>query len=528
MAAWESAPLVGQAGGSASPAWQSAPLVQQQGSIGGDIAKSTGSRLAAGVLDIPGSLGDLRDLAANAGIAAGDLTVKGINWALGRPQLTAQEEAELNRKAAAGAAIPGIDALPTSAGIKQAVGFQDYQPQTDTGKVYDKYVGTGVEMAPSLLASSGSSLLKKAGQVGVGAALKQGGSDVAKFALAPGAASEVAGDITKGTDLEPIARTGAAILTGAKTGHMGGEKVPAPSIDELRTNAKAAYDNVTKSGLYVKPDVFDNAVDDITQTAKREALDLHPEARGILNTLEAEKGVPKSIDRLDALHQFAGRTAKSLDPSVARAGSIIANKIDDFMEGLKPADVANFGNGTPADAYADLIRGRDLWRRMRGGERIENMIQKARDRVGANYTAAGMQTALRQEFKNFKWRGKQISRDYMRLQPQEKAIVNSIVRGVSLENALRLVGKFNLHGIGALGSAGLGFALGGPMGAIGVPLVGEAARHLSAASTMKKVNRLSEAVRGGSTIKPRLGATPFPPMPIVYSLAAKRATDNTQ
>lgn len=490
------AAMLGGAGQAAAGAAQvNAP------SVASDIGDSVASRYQAGLLDIPGIPGDLGNLAGDAG-----------GWVAGKVlglMGKSPEQVEAARAKAEGL-TKGAVSLPGSEDIKQAVGFEAYQPQTGAGKVFDRYIGAGIELAPSAVATGGA-----------GAAKKIGG-DVLKFAMAPAAAGEAAGEVTKGTALEPWARAGAMLLTGGAAGAKRAKVTGAKSIDDWRMIGKQAYDDMKQAGVGVKASSFDRAVSDIERELNvagfRPAL--HPQVATVLKEMKSVRNAPQSYEELDQLHRLAMGQTKNIDPDTRRIAGMLAGKIDDFMENLKPRDLMA---GDPNEAFKALSKGRDAWRKMRTGERIQNLMERARDRVGANYTAAGMQTAIRQEFKNFKWKGRrEVSREFKMLTKDEQAVVDSIIRGVSVENSLRLIGKFNIRNpFAQTMMVGLGVT-GSPLLAGGMLLAGEGARRLSARGTLAKAERLGEMVRGGKVTP---GSRGLPPQSVIYGIDAERKSD---
>lgn len=485
-----------------------------QPSVGADIAASSASRLGAGVLDIPGALGDLGSLADTAGSAA----------AQGLMRLFGASEDTRGKAHAVADTLAGNAGIPGSEDVKNAVGFEAYQPKTDIGKTFDTWGGAGLELVPSVLASGGSSMLKKGAEEGLKAAVKKGSGDALKYGVAPAITGEAAGEATKGTGLEPFARIGAMVATGGIAGARGLKVTGAHSVDEWRAAGSQFYKDMKTAGVGVKPSSFDTMVSDAEHTLHTEGYRpaLHRNVEAVLDDMKKAKGTPQSFEELDQMHRLATRQMGNIDKDTARIAGILADKIDDYMAGLKPGDL--IARGDPKTAFNALMKGRDAWRKFRSGERIANLIEGTKDTLGANYTAAGQQTALRQAFKRYKWKGgvgKEHSRDYKSLAPDEKAMVNAIIRGVSVENALRLVGKFNIRNpfaqtiFAALGITG-NLPLAGGMLAIG-----EGARRLSARGTISKAERLGEMVRGGKVTP---GSWGRPPNSIFYGATAGRPT----
>ena len=163
---WQDAPVVAPASG--GPAWMGAPLASGKGDRlpmapgavlhdmpadtvsrdvplitpgGSDIGAVIGSRLAAGVMDIPGIPGDVVDIADTLGKAAG----RGTAQLLGASDETMQKlRAD---QAASGAPLSW---LPRSQDVKDFLGYKPWEAQTGAGQTFDKYVGPGIEIVPSL------------------------------------------------------------------------------------------------------------------------------------------------------------------------------------------------------------------------------------------------------------------------------------------------------------------------------------------------------------------------------------------
>lgn len=173
--AWSDFPAVADDGGK----WADFP----EASTAADVAKSAGIGLAKGAIAAAGTGGDLRELiAAGAGKVAGFLG--------GDPEMATRAVQ------AAGKAVPGVMALPTSQEVRgnvESVTGPLYEPQTTAGK----YAQTAAEFIPAAVAGPGSV-----------------GRNLLRFGIAPGLASEAAGQYTQGTDAEPYARAGAAIAGG--------------------------------------------------------------------------------------------------------------------------------------------------------------------------------------------------------------------------------------------------------------------------------------------------------------------------
>lgn len=148
-------------------------------STAADIAKSGGIGVVKGGLGLAGSLGDLTDLGA-----------KGIehasNYLSDKLGIARYERPS---------APSVLNNIPTSASLQnnvEGVTGKFYEPKTTAGQ----YAQTAGEFTPALL-GGGEGLLSK----------------IATRVAAPALASETAGQITKGTDVEPYARVAGSLLS---------------------------------------------------------------------------------------------------------------------------------------------------------------------------------------------------------------------------------------------------------------------------------------------------------------------------
>lgn len=304
-------------------------------------------------------------------------------------------------------------------------------------------------------------------------------------------------------------------------------KVPdeVPSTQALKDMATSLYKEADDAGLKITGPSYGRLVAGLTHAVKKEGLDraLHPGSHaamrrligeipkdvppGAMSRLTGEKGVTSTktftLEEIDTLRKVIGAVRKSKDKDKAddrRIAGIMADRIDEWLGSLGTADVAA---GDAMAASKSIRAARSIWTRMSKAELLDEAMERALDRVGANYTNAGLQTALRQEFKRIK-NAKHLFRKFSQ---QEQAVIRSIVRGNSVENYLRWAGKFSpsspLSTAISIFTGGYGVGMGIP-GALGLMGVGEVAARTSARMGQKKVNRLNALVRRGYDADERL------------------------
>lgn len=179
----------------------------QQPSVAEDVAKSGAAGVARGTADLVGMPGGVSDM-FNTG--AGWLLKKGFQLATGEEAKpgTFFGGSSVPESIASGNAVRGYIS-------KASNGATDYKAQTTAGK----YAGTVGEFLPGTLAFGGANP-----------------SNLLRYGVVPGVASEAAGQATEGTGWEPYARVGAAIAAPMGVGLI--KKAISPNggtIDALRT-----------------------------------------------------------------------------------------------------------------------------------------------------------------------------------------------------------------------------------------------------------------------------------------------------
>jgi hypothetical protein len=292
------------------------------------------------------------------------------------------------------------------------------------------------------------------------------------------------------------------LLTGAATYPLkkaGEVSLPGiPTADELKAQSRAAYQRATDAGVFFDAKQFDSFVDSLrTNLRDKEGKpvavipELHPKSSAVLTAFEKYKGSNKTLDDMDMLRQVARDAASSIDPADRRVGMILRNKIDEFVENVPAGDKA----GVEA-----LKEARDYWSRARKSDVIEDMLFDARLDSAGTFTGAGVENAIRREFKKLAK-----SNDFRLFNKDEQRAILDVVEGGPVSNAMRLIGKFAPTGVvsgtagPALGSL-LGFGAAGPIGLAGaavIPAVGAAGRVAATRATESAAARAAAKMRAG-------------------------------
>lgn len=282
----------------------------------------------------------------------------------------------------------------------------------------------------------------------------------------------------------------------------------APSADQLRAQANAAFDRVDKSGVVIKPDVMDNAASGIISGMKSSGLDqvggglsLTPQSSRLADLLGGAtktnpSGVPfgelRNLRRKAAIPagNFTNRTESAL-------GSQAINGIDDLIASLDPSKVKS---GNPATIARDYAEANKAWATFRKNETIMNIIDKAQDYVSG--TESGLQNGFSKLLRNDKaMRG---------FSDMEKKLIRKAASKTPTGAMIRQIGKLGFSlggGSNALGgAAGLGFGgmagstfgpAGAAIGAAATSVLGTGARKLSERQAIKSAETLRAVIANG-------------------------------
>lgn len=459
-----------------------------------DVGKSLVSGIGTGLTSLAGIPGDLYDL---GGLGAKKL-VEGIT----------------GRKSAVPEDFKAPLEAPSSGEVKQAVEGvtgEFYKPKTTAGE----YAETVGEFLPG----------------GASAAPRKMLSGALKYGVAPGLASEAAGQATEGTVVEPYARIAGAVAGGGGAAaaddllQARGAIRQAPTREALKQSEQAAYGRASAGGAMFDANAVDlipaqvkqrlNAdnviIDDVlTPAASRALRDVEDQIGGLNfqnRAAPSRTGNPVGVS-LDALTSARRRvqsyfdaipSPSPIDPNAGKADrralATIMDELDNWIN--QASDTALIaGDDRAVEAFRE---GNRLHAQGAKSDSVERAVQKGLSRALRSGTGANEDNAIRQEI------GKVLDRS-KGLSAEERAALERAANGTRGQNLLRTVGrmspKFTLNsGAATAGGAAAGFGVGGPVGAaIGAAapgIIGGSAKGLADATTQRNAALASALMRGG-------------------------------
>jgi hypothetical protein len=329
--------------------------------------------------------------------------------------------------------------------------------------------------------------------------------------IAAGAGAGASSDIVRQMGGGPLTQMGAGLAGGMATGGIASAlsgRPPAPSLEELRASARRAYREADNSGVVVSRSSIQNVADDMERGVRELGYDpgLNPEISALLRRVADDSADDMSLSQLEILRKvFKGAADSDSNHTQMLAYSMIG-KLDDFVNNLKASDTLS---GDPASGQL-LSTARNFYSRYARGEEIAQLMENASIRGRRNISLTGYEQALRTEFGRIA-----LNPNRLRLfTPMEQEAIKQVATGggyLSPVNLLRTLGKFAPTNTVSIGSgAGLGYLMGGPVGAAAVPVAGGLARLAATGLTMRNANLVSELARRGSQAVPPGGGVLLP------------------
>lgn len=284
--------------------------------------------------------------------------------------------------------------------------------------------------------------------------------------------------------------------------------VAAPTADALKTTARTQYNHPDVLGVQIRPETavgLRNFIKNDLETGPNSGFraSTQPNTFSAINELTnplqsgaIAAGGPIKIADVDAVRKVLGRVSQDFSrPSDAAAAARATAHIDDFLTNLKQPDLIA---GDAAKASAILQDARGNWGAGARSQEVTNTLGNAELNASSAHSGTNIDNATRQAFKPL------LKDDARRLggySPAEIAQRSKIVSGTLPGNIARATGSIlgGGGGLGALASAGAGYAAAGPAG-LAAPVAGYFAKTLGNMSTARSVNVLDEMLRSRSPL----------------------------
>jgi hypothetical protein len=288
-----------------------------------DTAKAVPAGLVKGGAQLAGMPGDIGSLFNQVADFATDYALAGLARITGMDSDTlARVSKETKDAIKTGRSHSAMRGLPTSrdvrSGIEENITGPLYEPQTRVGKVAGKIA----EYAPGAVAG-GSGVIR----------------NLTNFGVLPGAADEIAGQLTEGSAIEPYARGAAAIATGGaativnqprtverslrRAATRGLDDATISNAERLMTDARARGINLTWA------EALEQVAPGTGLTNAQRLAESMPEGREILAPVMAQRPQQVEAAARQTFDTLAPPTAapSSIGPAVGEAATSAVNDV---------------------------------------------------------------------------------------------------------------------------------------------------------------------------------------------------------
>jgi hypothetical protein len=279
-------------------------------------------------------------------------------------------------------------------------------------------------------------------------------------------ASAVAQTVTEATG-NPIL----GMVAGGTVGAVGGARTrkveSAPGAQELKDAASLAYKRSADAGAVIKPESLQNAGQKIIEKVSNK-IQIDPEtdteAMAVVRRLSKVYEQPQTLEQLDLTRQFIRGSIKGDDRSSTFAKQAL-KEFDNYINSIDQKDILAGDSKTAIDS---LNTARGLWKQSQKVALLDDLLQSADVRAGANYSQSGMENALRRKLVNLA-----DSEDLKFFSKGEQDAIRAAAKGGNLQNFLRWAGKLSPTSvIAGAGGSYLGASLFGAPGAVIAPVLG--------------------------------------------------------
>lgn len=420
------------------------------------------------------------------------------------------------------AGLPGVPLDLMIAGgnfLRRQFDMPEFQPNETTKQFTSEGVSDRVMSAlnmPKIAAprDEGERLVQKAGS------FLGGSAPFGPAALAPTATAYGVSELGRLADQAGITggygEPGGALLGGVGHGLVRGQVTPgadvAPTVAALRAAKNAAYQAAEREGVIFTPEFLKRLNDKVKEFASSRAYtpENEPGIAGGLRVLEqsAASGDPATLTHIDKLRKTFGNAGGDFTKPSQQSLSAEIKKIFDDMtdpDNLVNGDVLA---GDMAAAAKHLKSARNLNQRMRLAETIDEAKYQAENQAPTSGVGGNLENTMRQKIKAILNSPKRRAS----FSPQERQLMERIVRGSSTQNTLRMVGGFapSKGFLPAALMAHLGFNAAGAVipAAVTAPLalayvgVTQGAKSLAENLTKRNIARLNSTVRLRGTPAP--------------------------
>lgn len=346
------------------------------------------------------------------------------------------------------------------------------------------------------LMKGGATLLKGGGSTG--SMIGRGAAEGALYGAVAGAGEGEGANDRVAKALQGGAIGGAAGgALGAVSGGLAGRnsRAAAPAVEELRAAKDAAYKAVDDAGVAFTPNAVTRIQDKVVRALTDIGYDpaLQPGANVALKRIQDLEGQNVTLTGLDSIRKIASNGYIPGNKSNNKAVSEIIKALDDVVQKPGAADILA---GDAVQAGQTLTEARKLASQVFKQEKVADAVVRGERQAASTGSGGNTDNAIRQKLRVLldKERG---------FSAEEKAALETAIRGSSGQNLMRLVGKLAPQGNGLMMMLQGGGAVASGGATIPLAVAGSGAKMLADRATGANVKVLDALIRSGGKMPPR-------------------------
>lgn len=261
-----------------------------------------------------------------------------------------------------------------------------------------------------------------------------------------------------------------------------------PTLDTLGAAKTAAYKQADAVGAVYGPYAVQDMAQGLSDAAHGAGIDpdLNPKAYKILNRIEGMAGKPATFQDMENTRKLINlNLSTSADHSDRFFGNMFKDHLDNFVDNAGPEHMVDGDPVVQAQAIQTARAANVAFKKV---EAIQNALQGADLRAASTGAGGNIDNATRQALRQL------LQNKKMFWTPDEADALDKAVRGGTIQNLLRLVGKMGPEGNGLMMTAHAIGAIGTHGASIPLMAVGAAAKRGAEAMTDANVNSVLRAV----------------------------------
>lgn len=200
----------------------------------------------------------------------------------------------------------------------------------------------------------------------------------------------------------------------------------APTLESIRNSARQSYKAAEDAGVVVKPEAFKSFVDELPGKLEGFRPRIAPKAADVIESFKDDiaSGKTISLDALDELRQVASGAAKTMDRNEVRLISSIVDKLDEFVNNLKPEQIAA---GNADEGVSALNTARETWRKFSKLRTVSDIVDIGENLNDANWTKNQFRAIVRKP------------RLFNQYSPEEQSVIKDIAKTGNTEILAKMI-----------------------------------------------------------------------------------------